>query len=90
MGHQAFELRTDSKYAIQCVTEWFRNWEKNGWRTKDGEVKNKDLVKAIRDRLEDREANNAPTQFIWVKGHSKDPGNDAADMLAVAGAKMPR
>lgn len=26
-------------------------------------------------------------QFVWVKGHKDDPGNIAADVLAVAGAK---
>ena len=84
---QDVEIRTDSKYSIQCVTEWYVNWERNGWKTRDGPVKNKDLVQAIRDRLEERESKGGRTQFIWVKGHDTDLGNIAADRLAVDGAR---
>ncbi|KAK4096968.1 hypothetical protein N658DRAFT_435065 [Parathielavia hyrcaniae] len=83
---QDLEIRTDSKYSIQCVTEWYINWEKNGWKTRAGPVKNQDLVQLVRDKIEEREANGGRTQFIWVKGHDTDQGNIAADRLAVAGA----
>lgn len=65
------------------------NWQRNGWMTRDGPVKNKDLVQAIRALLSERDARGVPTQFTWVKGHSNDPGNHAADGLAVAGAMQP-
>jgi ribonuclease HI len=81
------EIRTDSKYSIKCVTDWYRNWERNGWRTREGPVKNQDLVKAIRAKLDEREQNGARTQFTWVKGHANEPGNVAADILAVAGSR---
>ncbi|KAL2263585.1 hypothetical protein VTK26DRAFT_6052 [Humicola hyalothermophila] len=84
---QDLEIRTDSKYSIQCVTEWYINWERNGWKTREGPVKNRDLVQSIRDKLDRRESEGGRTQFIWVKGHSTDPGNIAADHLAVEGAK---
>ncbi|AEO59449.1 hypothetical protein MYCTH_2307792 [Thermothelomyces thermophilus ATCC 42464] len=84
---QDVEIRTDSKYAIQCVTEWYLNWERNGWMTRAGPVKNQDLVQLVRDKLDEREANGGRTQFIWVKGHDTDQGNIAADRLAVEGAQ---
>ena len=84
---QDCEIRTDSKYSIQCVTEWYINWEKNGWKTATGPVKNQDIVQQVRDRLDERETNGGRTQFIWVKGHDTDRGNHAADRLAVAGAR---
>ncbi|KAL2015012.1 hypothetical protein VTK56DRAFT_6528 [Thermocarpiscus australiensis] len=84
---QALEIRTDSKYSIQCVTEWYVNWERNGWKTREGPVKNQDLVQAIRAKLTERESKGGQTQFVWVKGHDTDPGNIAADRLAVEGAK---
>jgi ribonuclease HI len=84
---QDIELRTDSKYSIQCVTEWYINWEKNGWMTNGGAVKNQDLVRAIRAKLEQRTQKGGLTQFIWVKGHNNDAGNVAADHLAVEGAR---
>jgi ribonuclease HI len=83
---QDLEIRTDSKYSIQCVTEWYINWERNGWKTRAGPVKNQDLVQLVRDKIEEREAKGGRTQFIWVKGHDTDQGNIAADRLAVAGA----
>ncbi|KAL1839989.1 hypothetical protein VTJ49DRAFT_952 [Mycothermus thermophilus] len=86
---QDLEIRTDSKYSIQCVTEWYINWERNGWRTQGGPVKNLDLVQGVRKKIEEREAHGAGTQFIWVKGHATDPGNIAADRLAVSGAMKP-
>lgn len=47
---------------------------------------NKDLVKRIRERIEQRKANGVQTNMTWVKGHDQNPGNVAADMLAVKGA----
>lgn len=46
---------SDSKYAIDCVTDWFHNWQKNGWvNAARKPVENKDLVQKIIDMLEDR------------------------------------
>jgi ribonuclease HI len=82
---------TDSKYTIQCCTEWYENWEKNNWRNAKGTpVMNKDLVEAIRALINDRDAQGTETTFKWIKGHSNDPSNEAADRLAVAGARMAR
>ena len=87
--NQDVHIKSDSKYSIQCVTEWYLSWEKNGWMTRDGPVKNKDLILLIRAKLVSRESKGTKTQFIWVKGHASDPGNIAADRLAVEGAKKP-
>jgi ribonuclease HI len=53
-------------------------------------VENKDLVADIREKIEERESLKKGTFFVWVKGHSGDPGNVAADQLAVAGSLMGR
>ncbi|OTB04289.1 hypothetical protein M426DRAFT_155714 [Hypoxylon sp. CI-4A] len=78
---------SDSKYSISCVTEWYVNWQKNGWKTQAGEVKNKDLVVAIRAKIDERTEAGTKTYFQWVKGHAANAGNHAADDLAVKGAK---
>ncbi|KAI7347497.1 hypothetical protein KC320_g7195 [Hortaea werneckii] len=36
------------------------------------------------------ERGSAGVKFVWVKGHSKDEGNNAADRLATAGAREAR
>lgn len=80
---------TDSSYAIKCVTEWYRNWERNGWKSSSkDEVKNRDLVEVIIMKIRERDGLNVQTRFEWVKGHADDPGNVAADNLAVNGARL--
>lgn len=85
---QDCELRTDSQYTINCVTSWYKNWMKNGWRNSKGEdVSNQDLVVAIRKKIDTREKKGTETKFVWVKGHGTDEGNIAADVLAVEGSR---
>lgn len=84
---QGVKIYTDSKYSINCVTEWYKKWEVSGWQTRSGDVKNRDLVEGIREIIAERDGAGAQTQFVWVKGHSNNRGNVAADHLAVQGAK---
>jgi ribonuclease HI len=70
---------------------WFQKWESNDWKTANGKsVDNRDLVEPILERIRERLQAGAKTVFQWVKGHSTDPGNIAADQLAVQGAEMGR
>lgn len=40
-----FQLCSDSKYAVKCLTCWPVGWENNDWKQSDGtEIKNKDLI----------------------------------------------
>jgi ribonuclease HI len=81
---------TDSEYSINCVTKWYKSWERNDWQTSVKKpVLNKDLIQGVLAKIKDREALGTATRFSWVKGHSKDPGNEAADRLAVLGAQLP-
>lgn len=87
-ANESVQIITDSQYSINCATVWASSWEKNDWKTSQGEnVKNQDLVKGIRQRVREREKAGGKTTFKWVKGHSSDAGNQAADQLAVAGAR---
>ena len=74
-------LYTDSKYVLQGIEEWIHNWKKRGWRGANKKpVKNIDLWKEL-DELRDKHN----IKWDWVKGHSGDPGNETADMLANRG-----
>ncbi|KAL9106202.1 MAG: hypothetical protein Q9227_008735 [Pyrenula ochraceoflavens] len=86
--HRDVTIFTDSRYAIDCVTNWYKNWEKNGWVTAAKKpVENKELVQEVRELIEARDWANKQTLFNWVKGHNDDPGNVAADRLAINGAR---
>jgi ribonuclease HI len=74
-------LYTDSKYVLQGIEEWIHNWKKRGWRGANKKpVKNIDLWKEL-DELRDKHN----IKWNWVKGHSGDPGNETADLLANRG-----
>ncbi|CAK7271476.1 hypothetical protein SEPCBS119000_004627 [Sporothrix epigloea] len=80
---------SDSMYSINCISDWYKSWIKNGWRTRNGEpVVNQDVIKAVRSFIDTRDKSGAATVFRWVKGHSTDSGNVAADQLAVQGARQ--
>lgn len=81
---------SDSNYAIKCVTEWFKNWEKNGWKNSTGKVvDNRDIIEDVLKRIRERESCKSKSTFEWVKGHSDNAGNNAADILAVKGSMLP-
>ena len=78
------KLYTDSKYVLQGITEWMDNWKKRGWRTAAKKpVKNDDLWRRL-----DLARENHQIDWIWVKGHSGDEGNEMADMLANKGVPL--
>ena len=74
-------VHTDSQYVQKGISEWIHGWKRNGWKTSDKKpVKNADLwqeldVLAARHRID----------WLWVKGHAGDPGNERADALANRG-----
>ena len=80
------KLNTDSKYVLQGITEWMANWKKRGWKTANKQpVKNEDLWRRLDSALQRHEV-----EWIWVKGHSGDHGNEKADLLANKGIKSIR
>jgi ribonuclease HI len=75
------ELFTDSKYVMDGITQWIQNWKKNNWKTAaKKDVKNKELWQKLDQLIAQHQV-----QWHWVKGHSGDAGNEAADLLANKG-----
>lgn len=74
-------LYTDSKYVMDGITKWLAGWKAKGWKTAAKKpVKNKELWQEM-----DVIVNKHDVEFIWVKGHAGDEGNERADELARAG-----
>jgi|TARA_Y100000748_G_scaffold118018_1_gene99068 ribonuclease HI len=72
------EVFTDSKYVMQGITEWIKNWKNNHWKTSQKkDVKNKDLWVLL-----DSVSAKHDIKWSWVKGHAGDYGNEIADKLA--------
>lgn len=89
--NRALQIFSDSNYAIKCVTEWFIKWRANNWTNAQKKpVENRDLIEKVLSLLEERArigGARSRVEFVWVKGHASDVGNNAADQLAVAGAR---
>ena len=76
-------LYLDSQYVRMGITEWIRGWKAKGWRTSTKQpVKNVELWQKL-DKLVAEGGHEI--DWRWVKGHSGDPGNERADMLANKG-----
>ncbi|MFC5301028.1 ribonuclease HI [Azospira restricta] len=74
-------VHTDSQYVQKGISEWIHGWKKNGWKTSDKKpVKNADLWQEL-DQLAARHR----LEWLWVRGHAGDPGNERADALANRG-----
>ncbi len=75
------KVYTDSVYVQKGMTEWIVAWKKRGWRTADKKpVKNDDLWQEL-----DAIAQQHKVEWLWVKGHAGDAGNERADALANQG-----
>jgi ribonuclease HI len=78
------KLHTDSVYVRSGITTWMINWKRNGWMTSDRKpVKNADLWQRL-----DAAVARHKVEWLWVKGHAGDPGNERADALANRGMKL--
>ncbi|MDQ5879805.1 MAG: ribonuclease [Pseudomonadota bacterium] len=74
-------IHTDSQYVQKGISEWIHGWKRNGWKTSDKKpVKNADLWQQL-----DGLAAQHRLEWLWVKGHAGDPGNERADSLANRG-----
>ena len=74
-------VHTDSQYVQKGISQWIHNWKRNGWKTADKKpVKNADLWQKL-----DALSAAHEIEWIWVKGHAGNPGNERADRLANRG-----
>ena len=78
------KVYTDSVYVQKGMTEWIKGWKARQWKTADKKpVKNEDLWRALDELV----ANQEKVEWIWVKGHAGNVGNERADGLANKGVE---
>lgn len=77
-------LITDSAYVVDGMTKYLEGWKATGWRKSRGKpVLNVELWKRL-----DELAAPHQIEWVWVRGHSGDAGNERADHLANLGVKQ--
>lgn len=71
-------LFSDSKYVIDGITKWIKNWKINDWKTTNKkEIKNLDLWMDL-----DKLTSKLEITWNWVKAHSTNKYNNKVDRLA--------
>ncbi|MDR5171442.1 ribonuclease HI [Methylobacillus flagellatus] len=75
------KIYTDSAYVQKGITEWVHSWKARNWLTSDRKpVKNVDLWKTLDSLVQQHQV-----EWVWVKGHAGNVGNERADALANKG-----
>lgn len=75
-GEEA-EILTDSEFWVNVLVKWAPAWEKNGWKKKNGEIKNLDIVKPLFEFYK-----KSNVELKWLKGHAGHEFNEMADEWA--------
>lgn len=81
-GYKDITIVSDSAYLVNCFGDkWWVKWLENGWisSTHKG-ISNRDIWEPMVNLVRD----HGGIKFVWIKGHSGDPGNEMADLLATA------
>ena len=79
LGITSVRIFTDSNYVRMGLTEWSKNWERNGWKTSSGgDVKNKEEWVKMIELMRKFEI----VDIKWVKAHNGNINNERVDTLA--------
>jgi ribonuclease HI len=71
------KIYSDSRYAINCMTEWIYKWTSNGWINAAGnDVANRDLLEEASD-LDDKLREVGDVDYVWISREQ----NQYADRL---------
>jgi len=76
----AVDVYSDSRLVVDTLTKWAAGWERNGWRRRDGEVKNLALVQQAYALARTRPR----ARIQWIRAHDGSRWNEYADSLATA------
>ena len=74
------QILADSTYAIKAMTDWGAGWKRRGWKRKDGELANRELIIKM---YEVYESLKEVISIKHVKAHIGTEGNELADRLSM-------
>ena len=83
---QPLAIYTDSEYVLKGITQWIAGWKRRGWvNSAKKPVLNRDLWEQL-DQLttEVNQTLDRPLQWVYVRGHSGNVGNERCDTIARA------
>lgn len=76
-GAEGCEIHSDSEFWINVLTKWAPKWQAAGWKKKNGEIKNLEMVKELYALY-----NQYSVTLVWVRGHNGTLYNELADEWA--------
>ena len=76
-GGEGCEIHSDSEFWKNVLEKWAPSWEANGWKKKNGEIKNLEIVKELFGLYK-----KYPVKIVWVRGHVGTEENELADEWA--------
>lgn len=79
-------IYTDSEYVLKGITQWIAGWKRRGWvNSAKKPVLNRDLWEQL-DQVttEVNKTLDKPLQWVYVRGHSGNAGNERCDTIARA------
>jgi len=71
---------TDSLLVVNTLTKWAKGWEARGWKRKEGEIANLDLVQQAWALIGQRPL----ARLEWIRAHDGSRWNEYADALSTA------
>lgn len=82
-------IRSDSKNVVDGASSWIHGWKANNWIKSDGKaVKSQEHWKRVDDLHAMLKSQNKEVNYLWVKGHNGEFGNETTDQYARVGNSL--
>lgn len=79
-ANSTITIYSDSNLVVQTLNQWAKGWEARGWKRKEGEVMNVDLVKRAWELVQQKPL----ARIQWIRAHDGSRWNEYADALSTA------
>lgn len=77
---QPVTVYSDSQLVVNTLTKWARGWEAKGWKRREGEIANLDLVQQAWALVKAKPS----VRIEWIRAHDGSRWNEYADALSTA------